>query len=146
MKKIVSIGILLLVLVAFSGIASASWVTDKKSSSTHDSSNGLTQNSYVIHYSKNHIVFHYTGKYYSWNYYSQSWGPFLIITFKRDYKKISKKKILEKDTDIENGYYYGKKHVVKTSYSPYYLFKKERHHLATKYKIYDPVQSIFSHD
>jgi len=141
MRKIVSFGILLFVVIAFSGIASATYVTDKLSSTSSGGGFKLIQSSNVIHYSKNHIVFRYLGTYQEWNYNSHQYKTFLIVKYSRDYKKLTHNKIRERNYDNENGYIsngWGDK-VVKTKLSVYQQFKHERGG-------YKGVQSIYRHD
>jgi len=84
MKKIVNISVLLFVVIAFSGFASASYVTDHHSkikySGVINFYTGGSHSKYkdimstnVVHYSKTHIRFHYKGTYQQWNLYDQKW-------------------------------------------------------------------------
>jgi len=130
MKKIVSIAILLLVLIAFSGVASASYVTDKHSKTdyygkvnNHAKYKDIMSTN-VVHYSKTHIKFHYKGIYQEW--YSGHWHTTMLTNYYRDYKKISYNKINEKGYWIQNSkYYFDNQFVTKTTRSVYSQYKKE---------------------
>jgi hypothetical protein len=121
MKKIISIVILFVVLIAFSGSSSASYVTDQRSHSfLNTGCYKYIESSRVIHYSDNHILFRYRVAIYSDGYRS-------LNVFYRDYQKISYNKIIEKTYEFDNGYYFlYNKRVIKTLHSPYYQFRLER--------------------
>ena len=87
MRKIVSFGILLFVVIAFSGIASATYVTDKLSSTSSGGGFKLIQSSNVIHYSKNHIIFCYLGTYQEWNYNSHQYKT---TTYSKIFQRLQK--------------------------------------------------------
>jgi hypothetical protein len=121
MKKIISIGILFVVLIAFGGSASASYVTDHRSHSFLNTGfDKYIESSSVIHYSDNHILFRYRVAIYSNGYRD-------LYVFYRDYQKISYHKIIEKTYEIDDGYYFlNNKRVITTLHSPYYQFRLER--------------------
>ena len=137
MKRILNIGILLFVLVAFSGLASASWVTDHdgrdywgyNSVYTLTDINGFNTRTLmdwkVVHYSKNHIRYYFKRTNKLWN-YDNTWITISTSTYYRDYKKISYNKIIEKGYSLPKGKYFSnKKWTVKTKHSVYDQYKKE---------------------
>jgi hypothetical protein len=100
--------------VAFSGLASAAYVTDKQTKKVYYKGKYTnTLSSYVIHYSNTHIVFVFESKWVT---------PSGSFKMSRDYKKISKNKILETNYSI----YYPKYKTVNTKLSVYSLYKYER--------------------
>jgi hypothetical protein len=122
MKKILIIGILLFVLIAFSGVASATYVTDKQIKK--DYYNGKYAGyatSYVLHYSSTHIRFIVQMRYYDFPYRD----------YYRDYQKTGKNTIIERNRVYYSGkdqteWYYPKYKKVNTKLSVYSLYKYER--------------------
>jgi hypothetical protein len=128
MKQILSVGLFVLITLAFSGFASASYVTDtihhtvSYGSGVHD-----LESSSVTHYSTNHIRFHYQAIEQKWNSKTKHWQTTFTTNYYRDYKKTSSNKIIENNYWIQQGkYYFDSKFTKKTTVTPYTLFKKER--------------------
>ena len=137
MKKIISIGILFLVLIAFSGAASAIYVTDQRTHydpicklPEYGKDTRQITSSNVVHYS-NYIVFHYRETSKVRKYGTSYWRTTWVNDFYKSYKKPSYNKIRESWVWKINGISYqnvkggsGSK-VITTLHSPYYVFKME---------------------
>jgi hypothetical protein len=135
MKKIVGIIILLFVIIAFSGAASASYITDKDSRDIWGHTNAdrehtalgyntrATANWFVVHYDNNHIKFCYQD--FRYLYKNKKWNTISTTTYYRNYQKISNTQILETryGTPLKN--FPNKKWIVTTKISVYSQYKKE---------------------
>jgi hypothetical protein len=124
MKKIISFGIFLLVLIAFSGVASASYVTDSGGKTTYYN-NGLNKDIEkwsVTHYTTNHIIFKYSRN--EMTKINNAWKSTFTVSYYRDYTKVAYNKIALKGYGVQQGkYYLDNKWSVKTTHSVYYYYK-----------------------
>ena len=115
---------LLLVLIAFSGVVSASYVTDNGSKTSYFNSGHEKdiEKWSVIHYTNKHITFKYSRKEMTWK--NNTWKPTFTVSYYRDYTKIALNKIFWKGYGIQQGkYYFDSKMTVKTAHSVYFYYK-----------------------
>jgi hypothetical protein len=121
-KGLMGVFLLFAVVIAFSGMVSASYVTDKQKKTTYDNIGANVGISKVIHYSSSHIRFDYV------NYCSD--GQYMHAI--RDYKKTSQRTIIERNYVTWNGnrdmtLWYGPRYKkINTKASVYTLYKQER--------------------
>ena len=150
---------LLLVLIAFSGVASASFITDKGSKVVYvpwdlDSSQKHIYNWYLVYYDKTHSIFKFTEtvqfvdtveKYDNVNHlyvYTHPWRTFRTIKHIVDFKltkKSGKYNIITIKTSgaTAQQFYktikYGNTQIIKTKKTPYGAFKEGKQLAINKY-------------
>lgn len=143
MKKIVSLGILLFVLIAFSGIVSAA----PPHQTTRDTYGGdpanpesignsganthLLRSWSMVRYSTGHVRLTYKETDLVWK--ANKWRTSMTLTFCGDYKQVGYHKMSVTYNGYLNGKYYASTRIKTTSRLPYYQCKAENPYYAFEY-------------
>ncbi len=122
MKKLFNILLLILVVISFSGIASASYVTDKGHTTTYHQNYYDYYNWYLVYYSNNHCTFVINDN------YKYTYHKAIRYTYIVDYRTYNKYYNIRTYKYYKNGHYIksSSKYIYTTS-TPYAQFKREKY-------------------
>lgn len=131
-NKVLILGVLLLIIVAFSGIASAATVSNKGTKTSYSGDTKIVDSWYVVKYSNKHIVLVYREKQY---YYDDYLGGYYLAssgTVKASYKLKSKKIYVNKYLSV-NYYNYAGSYYDHRSGHWKYMQEKTKYKTALSY-------------